>query len=307
MKKIYLLFGLISLIMTVSCSKNQDMETPSPEASLAMAEFNSMEEFNQTVIKLMKATPLEQIEWCRENNIISQYMLYDQAIEELEEIQNLRDTTAYYQSLEQFRSKYSKYFLFNDNDPSDLNPYIPSNDLGNNLVCNAEGNVKIAGEIVNFNELSSFEETTYGKFLKETNASRASGDIVDEKINYLYIKEGGDRKMWAESQRKEENVYIKLSAHKKGWLGGWNNYKTTYRIKYLSHEPRTWFGTTTDFNNLIVAKDYVETKEVSSGYLYHLGVTVYNKTTGVFTKAIASFSCTSRGTDGVFGTLNMDI
>lgn len=233
MKKIHWFCSVAMLLVATACSKNDDVDTSLLKVEAPMAEFASVTEFEATVLRLMKSSLEEQIAWCQENNIVSQCMLYDQAIDELEKIQELRDTTEYYH----FKEKYSPYFLFNENDVYDLNPYIPSNDLGNNLVCNINGDVKIDGEVVNFNDLTSFEETTYGKYLEEVVHGRSKpGDLVEEKTNYLQIVEGGDRKMWAEAQRKYGEVYIKLSAHKKGWLGGWNNYKTTYFIKYANQE-----------------------------------------------------------------------
>lgn len=60
-------------------------------------------------------------------------MMYDQ-----EEIQNLIDTVTYYKALNNYKKKHSKPFVFNENEKDcDLSPYIPSNNFGAYLVCNA--------------------------------------------------------------------------------------------------------------------------------------------------------------------------
>lgn len=305
--KISSLISIALVIMLASCSKQEGTEALEPQVNLNMVEFNDLDEFNNTVENLLQSSEQVQIAWCKERGLVSQNMMYDQALEELEEIQNLRDTVAYYKALDNYKKKYSKYFVFNEKEEDcDLSPYIPSNNLGAYLVCNANGDVKIGGEVKNFNELKSFEETNYGRYIRGIGLSR---NTVDERDNYLYIKEGGDRKMWAEAQRKQRGVYIKYSAHKKGWLGGWNNYKTTYFTQYISHTPYTWTEIGRDFQMYMDNRNImVESNEVKSGTTVFLGNTAYDINSGtVIQKGVARFKCTSRGTYGEFGYLQVNI
>ena len=112
MKKIHWFCSVAMLLVATACSKNDDVDTSLLKVEAPMAEFASVTEFEATVLRLMKSSLEEQIAWCQENNIVSQCMLYDQAIDELEKIQELRDTTEYYHAIDDFKEKYSPYFLF---------------------------------------------------------------------------------------------------------------------------------------------------------------------------------------------------
>lgn len=308
MKKISLLFSVVLFIMLGSCAKNDKVEIIESQDNLQMAEFRNMEEFNNTVEDLLQSSEEIQIAWCKERGLISQNMMYDQALTELDRIGEQRDTLTYYHELSSFKMKYSAYFLFNEHkEDNDISPYIPSNTYGRYLVCNANGDVKIAGKIKNFNELKSFDETTYGKYLR--GFSRSKKDTIEEKVNSLYIREGGDRKMSAEAFRSLRGVYIKYEARKKNWLGSWRSYKTTYLTQYISHAPYTWTEIGRDFQMYMDNRNImVESNEVKSGTTVFLGNTLYDISSGkVIQNGIAKFKCTSRGTYGKFGILSVNI
>lgn len=308
MMRISSLISIALLIVLSSCSKNEGTEVVEPRANLNMAEFRDLDEFNNTVSDLLQSSEEVQIAWCKERGLVSQNMMYDQALAELDRIGELRDLSEYYRELEKFKTEYSAYFLFNEHEEdNDISPYIPSNTHGPYLVCNANGDVKIAGEVKNFNDLKSFDETTYGKHLR--GLSRSKGDIVEEKVNSLYIREGGDRKMSAESFRDKRGVYIKYEARKKNWVGSWRSYKTTYLTQYISHEPYTWTEIGRDFQMYMDNRNImVESNEVKSGTTVFLGNTLYDINSGtVVQKGIAKFKCTSRGTYGKFGILQVNI
>lgn len=295
----------------LSCS-NEDLEKtvpeiPTPIAPISkmssMLRFKDLNELEETVIRLVKSDEEQQKNWAYSLNFTSQKMVYNQALDELEKLQKLTDYATFSKEYKKFRSKYSPYFLFNENkEDEDLSPYIPSDRVGFWMVCDVKGNVMVGDSVWNFNELKSLEETSY---YKSIHSPQTHG--VEEKENYLYIKEG-KRKMWAGAVRDLRMVCIRYSAHKKSMFG-WNKYRTKYFTAYISHDPNTWISHDQFLTDLIAkAPDYLESKEMDSGAEVFFGNTLYDISSGtVLQKGVAQLRIKSRGTGDTSGILKINM
>lgn len=296
--------------MLCSCQKEEEAATKIPPHSEfpsliinneGMLKFSSQTAVQDTLIMLSRLTEEEQTAWNSRHNFKPLDVFYWEALDELESIQNSTTRQEYTDRYRKFRQKYSPYFLFNEKDPSDLSPYIASNCETYALIANIDGNYMIGDSIININKIKKFSDFNFSKYLLQQPATKSTPEF-DEHDNFLYIRHD-KRKMWAEVQKEGSQIWIKLSAHKKGTFGGWNKYKTEYYIRYIHHEPETWMGIDTYFQHIIdIAPEYYNTSEISSGATKFLGTSYYQE------KAFAVLEIYSRGTGAEHpGTLTINM
>ncbi len=205
----------------------------------------------------------ESLKWYENfENFISQNEFMWKVVDELDSAENETDVKT-------IQSKYSNIFIFNNNIEEDIAPYIPSTNFGYELICNKYGNVAIAGKIVNFNNLKSFQE--YRTFQEnasiENNKFYITRSDLRTKIAGVFA-ETKDRKFWAEAWSNNITgwVDLKLTAHKKKRLY-WNKYRTEYYLKLDKGQSKGWTYTS-DFYNAIFNvsyKDFYNTGEIASG------------------------------------------
>lgn len=242
------------------------------EAQKKTLSFPNIEELEKTVDTLLSFNSKELKEWYDKKGFVSQRVLYDNSIDELEKIGSIEDA-------ENFKNKYKPFFLFNEvKADEDLSPYLPSSKIGYSYVCNVYGRVVVNGIEHNFNDYKSFEETNYARHIRSVNGQTKANASWD---NYLYM-ESKDRKFWAEVYRSDFRIRIKLSAHKKNMFG-WNKYKTVYTMRLEDFDKTDWACQWTTEENCELSGLHLltrtgeapfyryETSEVSSGYEFHLG------------------------------------
>lgn len=296
----YAIIAATALLVT-SCSKEtteQIPSTPEPVKSEVeftdnMLAFGSMQEAEIAIDQLLRMSSKERRNWyeSKDPQFISQEEIFQIAIDEQELLKDFEQANL-------FRAKYEPIFMFND-DPADeelYNPYIPSDMFGFNHICNKDGNVMIAGEVKNFNNLTSVKETFY--YQKEQEVGTKAD--IEESLNSLYIRHD-KRKMWASSHRYMMNVYVLLRAHKKN-VFGWNQYRTEYYFKYLGHDATTW--TSSVFIRDLMNQPGQEgwTNELAHGTEFPIGSTRWVDTNN-YTRGRVTFRMKSRGTADHTGVL----
>lgn len=195
--------------------------------------FSSIEEMEFQIADLIAMEPTTSKAWYANKGFVSQADVYNIAIAELNAINTIDEAKA-------FKQKYSEIFMFNDNINDDelYNPYIPSDHFGYSLVCNKYGDVIINGEVKNFNNLTSVQQTSTYK-MSHMPSTRAGLEIV-KRDNYLYVYNGQGNKFWAEAKRDaRDNIYIEYTAQRRRSFG-WNHYSERYSITYISHDASSW-------------------------------------------------------------------
>lgn len=234
MKKItFLLLGIIAFY---SCANDVDTINNSESkfvaelnVSDAMLTFKSEQEMKETIASLLVMNETELVNWYKKNNpdFISQEMLYREAINDLTLINNFEEA-------EVFKSKYSPYLMFND-DPADeelYDPWLPNEDFpGLSYVANKDGNVEVAGEILNLNRHTAVDQITAYKMRKEFKNS-TSTRAFENVMNYMFV-EKNKRRMWVESGRDRGYAVIFVRAQLKNWLG-WNKYQADWTLQLPS-------------------------------------------------------------------------
>lgn len=236
------IFMAICVIAVVSCSKHDNYETvnnqkPSEVSSKVTVsdgklQFSDFRQLDSTVNELLSLDQTGRQAWYDSIGFVSQESLWDQALEELDQIQDV-------ESLAAFRQKHKSTFLFNDYTEDDLMPYLPCNKPAYSLVLNANGQVIVADTLRNCN-FEDFSQTTY--YASQQAFYAAESDMtkgrVTEVANSLYC-ENGKRKFWAESFRSGANVWIRFTAQKKN-VFGWNHYKENYCSKLTYIQSESW-------------------------------------------------------------------
>lgn len=194
MKKRNLFLTVIACLLLVSCDKNEN--SPAVEAapfvvselsaSDDMLSFSSMAELDRAVGSLLRMNSTEQASWYSQYStkgagFTSLEQIYNSAVDEFLSFVDLgiEDLSI----AEEIKDKYAPYLLFNDN-PEDEElylPVLPSELFGKSLVTNKNGDVLVGGEVLNFNDVESVEETSHYKYL------RMGTKNIEEKANYVHL------------------------------------------------------------------------------------------------------------------------
>ena len=239
MKKLFYLF--IGILVFASCNKDADTVTAPEAASKSkfvaelnandeMLSFASAEEMQETIDKLVSMGEEELVAWYKQagSSFTSQEILYREAINDLTLLQNFEEADA-------FKAKYIPYLMFND-DPADeelYDPWLPNEDFpGLSYVANKNGDVRIAGKVVNLNRHKTVKELAVYKVRAEYQKSgmtRAT-TISD---NYLFVEEN-KRRMWVEGVTSGANYGISVRAQLKN-LFGWNKYKADWSFRATTY------------------------------------------------------------------------
>lgn len=254
---------IAAAIIVCSCEKEQmtmfdkNVIGTVTRSSCSMLSFSSEDEMFEQIQSLKLMTEEEQDAWYKKHadNFVSQQQFMWQIVEELDNATSLEE-------VRNIQAKYTGQMLFNTNpEDEDIAPYIPSNYKGTEFVCDRNGDVMIAGEVCNYNNLTSYEQTTDYLF------NHQSQTRTREKLAGVYAQDG-KRKFWSEAYLNTVTggVEIRLAAHKKNMFG-WNKYKTSYGIKIT--EFSNWAEITAFSNDILNARpNYYVTADVKSGLYY---------------------------------------
>lgn len=219
---------MLATVVALSCACEKEMAadtTPDQpketRASTGVLSFASVEEMQQQINALSDMTSEELSAWYASHNFESQYDAMYRVAQKFDSVSSLEEAEA-------IKAEYASYFLFNENPADDelFNPCLPNENPDYAYVCDINGDVRIGGEMVNFNTITDVKDTHEYQL---THKVQTRG--VDQKGNYL---KGTTKrhKYWAEGRYRAEDrqVQIEFTAHHKNMFG-WNKYACKYHIK----------------------------------------------------------------------------
>lgn len=263
MKNHIFIFGLLLLTMN-ACSNEAETEQFLPVIECSnvktideqeMLSFDSEEQMFAVINRLKLMSDEEQQHYY--GQFVSQSEFFWNVVDEINAAESLDQVKA-------IHSKYKELLIFNDNEAdNDISPYIPTSHNGTELVCNKYGNVIIGGEIVNYNDISSYEQTWFYRIAN-----------IEQTRTLIWVKgvfaQADKRKFWAEAYYNTDTGWIelKLAAHKKSMFG-WNQYKTSYYLKAVA--CGNWQTLSTFGQSILnAAPNYMQTADLASSNYYPL-------------------------------------
>lgn len=163
------------------------------------------------------------IAWYDSIGFVSQEMAREAALEEFRSMNSLDEYPA-------FKAKYQGRFLFNDNlEEEDYQPYVAASRFAYEMILNADGDVIVGGQTVNYN-YDSFEQTMYYRVAHAAANENVMTRITQEtKTNQVFVKTS-KKKCWAWAVRNGADIYVQVTAQKKN-IFGWNDYKAEYSFR----------------------------------------------------------------------------
>lgn len=228
-------------------------------------QFSDFRQLDSTVNELLSLDQTGRQAWYDSIGFVSQESLWNQALEELDQIQDV-------ESLAAFRQKHKSTFLFNDYTEDDLMPYLPCNKPAYSLVLNVNGQVIVADTLRNCN-FDDFSQTTYyasqqAFYAAESGMTKGKTEVA----NSLYV-ESGKRKFWAESFRSAGAIWIKFTAQKKNMFG-WNHYRESYcsRLDGYTDDVSTWVRENTQELSNRYNRNPVWVGDLKAGHDVQVGV-----------------------------------
>lgn len=198
MKK--LIFPVLAVAMLfVGCSKEidqQDEQRPATrtaalpsalEFSDATLEFASMDELQNAVSELSAMSDEQKDQLLADNGeFVSMVEASMMIVEQMREIGDKA-------GILEMRNAYTDLFIFDPNTTQvRVAPFYKNNNHGYEFVCNAYGDVKVAGSIVNLNKINTYAETWFGQAEQATLSLR--GVEPRKARQYVLLKDNGSQK-----------------------------------------------------------------------------------------------------------------
>lgn len=237
---------LVALIVPFACACSNDSLNEAVDQSNKpqvvsrsvenMLSFDSDASFQQAVETLKSMNSWEEKNsWLKANfgDFQSMQSVYDAAMAEAE---NLGETEEEYKA---FKDKYSTlYFPMYQ---EDYGYYIPLRDLDMAALVNENGNVRIAGSVVNKKDLTSYQELAalgrayynYGiNLCAESSTELKNGFVIGERYESGWRKENGKKINFKARRLVRDDalkLHIEISFRKKTWLG-WTNYSSHTKL-----------------------------------------------------------------------------
>lgn len=173
MKNFFLTFAAITTLFA-GCSQEPaadggqtpDTTTPATQAlrfTTAKLHFASTEELDATIMEVAMMTPAEKQAWeASHEGFVSMNTAARKVGEQMRQLVGKAEALA-------LREAYSELFIFDPNqEVNSLIPLYKSNRLGYANVCNAYGEVEVAGQTINMNTIARYEETWLAKATRES-------------------------------------------------------------------------------------------------------------------------------------------
>lgn len=239
MKK--LIFAACGAVALTACNKTALLEEARPVPTKAATEtaatvtvrdgklcFADEAAIEKTLSMLLGKDEQALAAWYDSLGFVSQEMAREAALEEFRSMSSLDEYPA-------FKAKYQGRFLFNDNlEEEDYQPYVAANRFAYEMILNADGDVIVGGQTVNYN-YDSFEQTMYYRVAHAAANEDVMTRITQEtKTNQVFVKTS-KKKCWAWAYLVNDIVYIQVTAQKKN-LFGWNDYKAEYYFTFANRD-----------------------------------------------------------------------
>lgn len=238
MKKV-LLPILTMAILFVGCSKaveSQDELQPATRASMPQAiefstatlEFSSMEELQNTITEVSTMSDNQKDQFLADKGeFVSMAEASNMIVEQMREIGTK-------EGILDMRNAYTDLFIFDPNTTEvRVAPFFKSNNHGYELVCNAYGDVKVAGSIVNLNEINAYAETWFGQAEQATLSLRS----IEPRMVRQYIltaNSNTQRFTITTGVTYSSNIYTPTLTFKSesGYNGMWYPNMDTFTVSY---------------------------------------------------------------------------
>lgn len=280
MRRKRFIFAMCAILLA-ACNKENIVEIGSQqETSLSkenadMLQFTSENEFQQavqTIASLDNKTQKEQWNKTKFGNFKSLNSVFDSAMIDAAKLDESR------KAFEQYKEKYDQYLYFADY-KDDCGAYLPVSNSDAAYLLNADGNVIIAGKVVNKKDIDSYTKLqSAGVAMYDNNNSAQTRANWGYNIIHHTVRAGEERSgnvgeefdsgWWVQNKRKVRikcgrkvekgisiqgflytmKIHIEISFRKKTWLG-WANYASEtdtegefsggYNGKIIYHE-RAW-------------------------------------------------------------------
>lgn len=226
--------------------------------------FDNIEQLEKALKEVLMMTPETRNQfYANLGGFVSLNALHEQALDEC-------STFDTFEQYETARQKHSKSFIFDPNG-EDLTPHLRIKNPFYAYILNVNGEAVVGGKVVNFNEITSYEQTS--AYQASQSAAISKGQVIQ--TNHIHVYDG-KRKMWADAHPVDNAVYIKLQCQVKSFWG-WNIYREHYHIYVVGlkgydgifERDHSWYG------NMNLDSHY-DTGMVPNGFLCLFGFRQFN-------------------------------
>jgi lipoprotein len=312
MRKKRFIFAMCAILLA-ACNKENIVEIGSQqETSLSkenadMLQFTSENEYQQavqTIASLDNKTQKEQWNKTKFGNFKSLKSVFDSAMIDAAKLDESK------KAFEQYKEKYDQYLYFADY-KDDCGAYLPVSNSDAAYLLNADGNVIIAGKVVNKKDIDSYEKlqltgvAMYSNNISNLTRAGWGYNIIQHSTTAFQDKSNNvgeefDSGWWVQNKRKVRlkcgrkveksitingykytmKVHVEVSFRKKTWLG-WANYASEtdteaefsggYNGKIKYHE-RAW--SSHDFY-----EDVIHLQHVKNGQIFWYNAPIKGKLT----------------------------
>lgn len=283
---------LAAPLLFMGCSKENTASTPvAPQAdteaeavhfSTATLRFASMEELDQTIAQVAMMTPEERQAWeAAHEGFVSMNAAARTVADQMKSANGKQGVLA-------LQKKYADLFIFDPNQEEvSAIPFFKSNRVGYAHVCNAYGDVEVAGQLVNLNDITTYAETWVGKAMTGTR----------NPVHRLILTNGSSHRFIAVSTYNDDlgkgkQIFIRYSSQLT-FNGVWYPTDDQYTVSYepgltdnagITFDTRFNYGSLTapgtSFTNTTPYPDYLRDEFVGYGTYYNSGYRVASKWTG---------------------------
>ena len=214
-----------------------------------MLAFDSMEQLEQAVNNLKQKEYIQDdlnkaLLAADENtsiNINGFTSIYDSYDNALSESDAYYDTNKHYQA---FKQKYANLYFPEHGD--DYSVYLPVKDKYVAKLLDLDGNVKIAGKVVNMKDITTYEQLVEaGQTMEDASNLMTRANFQGNYVNGTpeLKRADGNRKLKVRvytqpgSSGVMEEIVIDVMFRKKGAMGIWYNYKSETELRYMDGKP----------------------------------------------------------------------
>lgn len=234
MKKMNLCFiGLFSVLILLSCTNSEESDLILPQESKVsilgesitlkngMLNFESKQSLNSILSKIGQ---MDSHEALKVEDFKSLFDIYDEALEE---------APTYYDSKENYKTFKEKYSsLYFPEHGNDYAAYLPISDKNLAKLANGDGNILVAGEIIDCKNISTYEDLAALGWADPDEATLSTRAAKTE----VFYRKSGDNKLWINvSSQTYPGVgytyHFEVCFRDKGLFGAWYNRKASTKIQ----------------------------------------------------------------------------
>lgn len=267
-----------------------ERETATGRFSTATLQFDSMEELDQAIADVATMTPEEKQAWeASHEGFVSMNAAARTVADEMKSANGKQGVLA-------LQKKYADLFIFDPNQEEvSAIPLFKSNRVGYAHVCNAYGDVEVAGQIVNLNDITTYAETWMGKALAQSK-SATRGDGYHPVTNLILTNGSSHRFIAASTWNDVGNtcqIFIRYSSQLT-FNGVWYPTDDTYTVSYepevtdnstiTSFDPNFRYSELKaagdSFTNTTPFPDYMRDEFIGFSQSYSTGYRIASKWTG---------------------------